>query len=199
MNTTADPLWQQLDERLAAVKQNKSDPALLNQKLADRARLLRARMSGSVSTEANIVLLAFSKGVQRFGIPIDAVLEVQALDHLSPVPRTPPFILGVVHWRGAILALLDIGTLMGVAESGIADVHLAIVIEAAGRRLAVAALEVEDILQVPVSQVRPAPTLVGGIPPEWVIGVCAQDRIVLKMDAIVQDAAGRLGSQEVSA
>jgi len=193
MNTTADPLWQRLDERLAAFQQSRIDPAVLNQKLADRARILRARMAGSVSAEPNVVLLAFSKGGQRFGVPIETVLEVQALDHLSPVPRTPSFILGVIHWRGAILALFDIGAIMGVAETGIADVHVAIVIEAAGRRIAVAALEVEDILQVPASQIGSAPTM-GSVPGEWVVGICAQDRIVLRMDAIVKDAAGRLGN-----
>ena len=154
-----------------------------------------ASTSSGGSAEPNVDLLAFSKGGQRFGLPIETVLEVQALDHLSPVPRTPSFILGVVHWRGTILALFDIGILMGIAESGIADVHVAIVIEAAGQALRRCRAGV-GALQVPVSQVRPA-TLTGGIP-RWVVEHCTQDRIVLKMDAILQDAVGRLGKQTES-
>lgn len=171
--------------RLAAFKDRKLDEAALNEKLAGRARMLRSRMA-SASNEANFTMLGYSKGGLHFGIPIEQVLEVQALDFLTPVPRTPPSIVGVIHWRGVVLTLVDIGRLMQAPETGLADVHVSIILEAAGRRVAVAALEVEDIISVPVSRVRAAPDLAVAFPAEWLRGVC-DDRIILNMDAIVQD------------
>ncbi len=186
-----DDLWSQLRqsmERLAAVGNQKSDPVALAGRLAARAKRLRGRMTSEKSTEVPLVFLAFRKGAQRYGISVNDVLEVQALENFSPVPGTPSFILGVVHWRGAILSLLDLGKLFAIPESGIADVHACVIVEAAGRRIAVVAHVVEEILAVPHHEVKTAPELPGNVPPEWVVGVHDDNRLILRTDVMLQDA-----------
>jgi len=116
------------------------------------------------------------------------VIEVQSLQHLAPVPGIPPFISGVIHWRGDVLALLDLGKLFGIPESGLADIHVCLIVEAAGRRMALVALEIEEILAVPRSEVKPAPELPGNIPPEWLTGVHDDNRLILNLGLILQDA-----------
>ncbi len=96
-----------------------------------------------------LYVLAFTKGRERFGIPLEAVLEVQSLEQFSPVPGAPAFIRGVVHWRGAVLAILDLTILFEVVEPGLSDLHAFIVVEADGKRVAVAASVVEDLVNVP--------------------------------------------------
>jgi purine-binding chemotaxis protein CheW len=105
------------------------------------------------------------------------------------VPKAPPFLPGVAPWRGSILALVDLGRLFGVAETGLADVHRCIVVEAAGRRVAIVAREVEEIHNVPARLIHPAPELPGNIAPEWVLGVYDEDCLVLRIDQILQDPA----------
>lgn len=181
-----DRLREQLD-RLAAGARDRQGPEALAKKLASRAALLRGRAGGSVNVEAPLVFLAFNKGPHRYGIPIDQVLEVQALDHFTPVPRAPPFLPGVIHWRGAILALLDLGRLFGIPESGLSDAHVAVIVEAAGRRIAVVAREVEELLLTPASQISPPPALPGQSDSPWLAGVCDQNRLLVRMDAILRD------------
>ena len=172
-------------EQMNAAESQKKDPAVLAEKLAKRAQILRGRTQQIEPEGIPLVFLAFSKGRERFGLPIDDVLEVQALDQFTPVPRTPPFIPGVIHWRGAILSLLDLGKLFGLPESGIADVHACIVVEAAGQRVALVAGDIDDICSVPRNQVRPVPELPGDIPAEWVLGVHDDNRMILRMDLIL--------------
>lgn len=187
----SDDLWSRLRqsmERLAAAGNQKSDPVALAGRLEARAKRLRGRMTSDQSAEVPLVFLAFHKGPQRFGLPVSEVLEVQALEHFSPVPGTPSFILGVVHWRGAILSLLDLGKLFGIPELGIADVHTCVIVETAGHRIAVVAHVVEEILAVPRSELKSAPDLPGNISPEWVVGVHDDNRLILRTDQILQDA-----------
>ena len=112
-------LWQRVREnidRLNAVGQATTAQARVEEKLAARAKLLRHR-TAAVEPESRRLFLAFHKGSQRYAIPVDEVLEVQALEHFSPVPRAPAFLPGVVHWRGGILTLLDLGKLLEIPES----------------------------------------------------------------------------------
>lgn len=175
-------------EQVKSAELRKKDPAVLAEKLAKRAQVLRGRAIQTGAEGIPLVFLAFGKGRERFGLPIDDVLEVQALDQFTPVPWTPPFIPGVIHWRGAILSLLDLGKLFGLPESGITDVHSCVVVEAAGQRVALLAGDIDDICSVPRSRLKPVPDLPGDIPAEWVLGVHDDNRMILRMDLILQDA-----------
>jgi purine-binding chemotaxis protein CheW len=185
-----NPLWARLREsmeRLQAVGQRTTDADALAQRLAGRAKMLRSRMVTTETGETPLVFLAFSKGRERYGISVDDVLEVQALDHFTPVPKTPSFLPGVIHWRGAILALVDLGRLFGTPEIGLADVHGCVIVEAAGWRVGVVAREIEDVYSIPRSHLQNAPAMPGDVPPEWIVGVHDNQRLILDMAPILQD------------
>ena len=182
-------VWERLREsmeRLNSSRERANDPAALALKLANRAKLLRGRLTSKVE-QPTTPFLTFSSGHERFGVLIGDVVEIQALDHYSPVPKTPPFIVGVIPWRGSILTLIDLGRLFGIPESGLADFQVCIIVEAAGRRIAIVAREVEDILGIPTDQVKPAPDLPGQAPAEWVAGVHDGNRLLLCLERMLQD------------
>ena len=182
-------VWERLREsmdRLDASLQRGSDPAALALKLANRAKLLRGRLA-TKAEQPTTAFLTFNSGHERFGVLVGDVVEIQALDHYSPVPKTPPFIVGVIPWRGAILTLIDLGRLFGIPESGIADYHVCIIVEAAGKRIALVAREVEDILGIPAAEIKPTPDLPGQAPAEWVAGVHDGNRLLLSLERIMQD------------
>jgi purine-binding chemotaxis protein CheW len=151
---------------------------------AARAQQLRHHAGAAEPTSLPLFFLAFTKGRNRYGIPVDCVLEVQALEQYSPIPNAPAAITGVVHWRGAILALLDLSRLFEVAETGISDLHAYVVVEVAGKRLAVAASQVDDILAVPMDRLQTAPALPHKILPEWLIGVHDENQLILQIAEI---------------
>jgi purine-binding chemotaxis protein CheW len=132
--------------------------------------------------------LAFHKGRERYGIPIDNVVEVLALEHCSPVPLAPRFSPGVVLWRGAILSLVDLARLFEIPETGISDVHVCIVAEAAGRRIGIVANDVDDLVTVPVESIARPPELNENIPPEWLLGVHDENRLLLRMETLLLSA-----------
>ncbi len=183
-------LWSRLREsmeRLSVVEQQKADPAALAERLAKRAKMLRKRMDTEGPGGALLTFIAFHKGPQRYGIPIDEVVEVQALEHFSRVPGAPSFVPGVIHWRGAILSLLDLSRLFEIRETGLADLHTCVIVQAAGRRVAIATGEIEELYSVPEIEVKRAPELPGEIPAEWVQGVHDQNRLILRMGQILRD------------
>jgi purine-binding chemotaxis protein CheW len=159
----------------------------LRERLARRTRLLRDRSVAAGPVGPQVEFLGFTKGHERYGVLLEDVVEVQALDQFNAVPGAPAFVRGVVHFRGAILSLLDLGRLFGVAESGLADLHVYIVIEAADKRTAVVASLVEDIFTVARDQLKDAPALPGKVSPEWIAGVHDENRMVVRIDQLLND------------
>lgn len=184
-------LWSRLRERmdeLAAARTGEIAPAALAQKLAARAKALRRRVDAKEGGHGDFcTFVAFNKGRQRYGVLIDDILEIHSLDQYAPVPGAPGFVPGVIHWRGVILTLLDLERLFGVPESGLADLHVCLVVEAADTRVAVVAGEIEDIMGVPADSLKPTPELPGDIPDAWVVGVHDANRLILCMDELLRD------------
>jgi purine-binding chemotaxis protein CheW len=185
----AERLREQFEQIRASLEQ-KGGPQAREKLLADRAKLLRRRAAVAEPTTAPLLFLAFSRGSRRYGIPLESVQEVQALEQFSPVPGAPAGILGVVHWRGAILALLDLSKWFEIAEIGLSDLHAYIVVESAGKRLAIAASQVDDVVAVPVDRLKGAPELPPRIAPEWIVGVHNENQLILKMDEIFKSLQG---------
>ena len=188
-DSSAVLLWERLRasvERLGTIRQQRLAPDALAHRLAQRAKQFRQRQDVEPAG-LPLVFLGFEKGRVRYGIPIEDVVEVGQLEHFSPVPKTPTFIRGAVQWRGAILTLLDLGNLFGIAETGLADLHVCVIVESAGKRIAVGAGQIEEIFSVPREQVKTGPELPGQIPPEWLLGVHDDNRMILRMDVILQD------------
>jgi purine-binding chemotaxis protein CheW len=181
-----DRIRQSLQE-MHAKDRGKVDPEALAGKLADRARMLRGRAGKAEGRGPRISFLAFSHGPHRYGIPLSDVIEVQPLRDYTPVPGAPPFIPGVIHWRGAILSLVDLVRLFGLGESGLVDERACVIVESAGRRIGILAAEVEELHTVGLDQVRPAPDLAAGVPPEWALGIHDENRLILQMEHNLQD------------
>jgi purine-binding chemotaxis protein CheW len=181
------PVWDRLREgleRLHAALGRQSDPESRAKKMMERGRLMRRHAASTAPTGVPLSFLALARGRERYGIPLDYVLEVQALDQFSPIPGAPRSIRGVVHWRGAILALVDLTRLFEVAETGLSDVHAFVVVEASGKRLALAATQVDDIVSISRAQLKTVPELPGKIAAEWVLGVHDDNQLILKIDEI---------------
>ena len=188
-------VWQRLRkqmERIRTAETGRLDPAALAGKLAERARVLRGRIERSEAPGEQLSFLAFNKGGRRYGIAISEIVEVQPFEQYTPVPGAPPFIPGVIHWRGAIISLLDLGQLAGIRESGLVDVRAFVLVESAGRRLGVLAGEVDELYSVPLEELKSPPELAAHVPPEWIVGVHDENRLVLRMDVILRDP--RLGA-----
>ena len=62
---------------------------------------------------------SFRIGEMRLAVPSENVLEVLRAGLLTPLPRTPAFILGVAGHRGEVLPVLDVLRFLGKGEARI--------------------------------------------------------------------------------
>ena len=93
--TIWDRLRSRMDE-MAASSSQEVDPEVLGRKLAARAKFLRRRVEEKRGGDGNVcTFVAFNQRRQRYGIPINEILEIKSLDQFASVPGSPTFIPGV--------------------------------------------------------------------------------------------------------
>ena len=95
------------------LKHFRDDPAAWRI-LEERARGLLTQET--TETELGEEILTFHLGGGSFCIPAHFVREVQQLGDVTPLPGTPPFVVGLINLRGRLLATLDIRPLLDMVQ-----------------------------------------------------------------------------------
>lgn len=122
-------------------------------------------------------VLRLSVGSDTCVAPIDAVHEILEVGALTPLPRTPAFVRGVMNLRGAVVPVIDLGARVGVGPAVVGRRSCIVVMRAAGDEEhgpLVAGLLVDavyEVLDLPADAVEPVPALGMRIPPEFLSGV----------------------------
>ena len=82
---------------------------------ANRALQLKSSIA-AIQTEKEEGVLTVQIGTEYIGIPLELVVDVDALDRfsVSPVPLAPSYILGQTDWRGKVLPILEIGMVLQI-------------------------------------------------------------------------------------
>ena len=112
--------------------------------LEARAQAL-ALQAQAEDTRLSEEILAFRLGDGRYGVSARLIREVQTLGGYTPLPGTPPFVLGLVNLRGRLLAALDIRPLLALPTSPPQPGAMLLIVSASGMDVALLADEVIEI------------------------------------------------------
>lgn len=153
--------------------------------LAERARALARPLERPRDGE-ELRVVAFSIRQEAFGIEASYVREVVRLRHLAVVPGAPLAVRGITTYRGEILAILDIGMVLGRQSGGLADLLWLIVLGNGTPEFGLAADEVGDVAGIRLDQLRPSSEDAASIR-RLTRGIAADARVVLDYAALLAD------------
>ena len=116
--------------------------------------------------------LTFRLGTERFGVSIDAIVEILKYRAATPVPRADPTVHGIVSVRGRMIAVVDGGLRLGLAATTFGPSTRIIVVHDDGEQVGVLVDAVFEVLRLPDSAVAPPPATVSATTEKGVLGVC---------------------------
>ena len=61
-------------------------------------------------------LILFNLGNTLYGIPIEQVSEINRLEEITPLPKAPQFIEGVINLRGNVVPVIDLRKRFGMKQ-----------------------------------------------------------------------------------
>lgn len=108
---------------------------------------------------------------QRYALHLSQVERVVSMVAVSPLPKAPSVVVGVINHRGSVVPVLDLRLRFGFARRafGLTD-HL-LLARTTRRMLALPVDEVLDVNEVPVENIRTPSTLLPGV--GYVTGIVA--------------------------
>jgi purine-binding chemotaxis protein CheW len=71
----------------------------------------------AAATPTKLEVLAFELNGEIYAVDIQEVAEILLARTPTPVPRAPPFVLGVVTLRGSVLPVIELGQRLGLPPS----------------------------------------------------------------------------------
>jgi purine-binding chemotaxis protein CheW len=92
-----------------------------------------------------------------YALPIERVREIVRMRPITPVPRVPPAVRGVISLRGEVVEVLDLGLRLGLPprESGRTS-RIVVLHGDDGSMTGLLVDSVRDVLRIPEDRIRPS-------------------------------------------
>jgi purine-binding chemotaxis protein CheW len=110
-----------------------------------------------------VTCLTFTLGGESFGVDVAQVKEVLDIVPITRVPRSGPYMRGVINLRGMVIPVMDLSDKLGMPRGGGEENPCIIVVEMDqdGEKTAAGLLAdaVQEVVEVQPDQIEPAPAL----------------------------------------
>ncbi|WP_447975552.1 chemotaxis protein CheW [Nitrospira sp. Kam-Ns4a] len=128
---------------------------------------------------------------EEFAVDIRRVQEINRMADITRVPKSPPFLEGVMNLRGRIIPALDLRRRFGLPDAPRTARSRIIVVHAHSRMMGLIVDAVTEVLRIPRHAIEPPPSLGGAIGAEFIQGVGQiNGRLltVLDLDRVLESA-----------
>ncbi len=158
----------------------------IKQILRARAKEL-GRPSDGKTAQESLEVVEFLLADEKYGVESSYVREIYPLKELTPVPCTPPFVLGIINMRGQILSVIDIKKFFDLPEKGLTDLNKVIIIHNESMEFGILADAVVDVRATPKEEIQPPLPTLTGIREEYLIGITRERVIILDAEKLLTD------------
>lgn len=115
--------------------------------------------------------LTFFLENEEYGVEILKVQEIIGRMPITPVPRTPSYIRGVINLRGKIHPLMDLKVKFGMERTEITDETCIIVIKTSTIMMGILVDRVSEVANIAAGEIEDTPSFGAGIDTEYLLGV----------------------------
>ena len=120
--------------------------------------------------------LTFKLGRESYGLPVLGVREIIRLCPITPVPKMPEYIKGVINLRGKVIPILDLRAKFRLSSDSYGERACIIVVQAgvppATLTLMGAIVDaVEEVVQLGEAELEPTPDFGGAPDTDYILGM----------------------------
>lgn len=155
--------------------------------------LVVTKTKGLSAEREDAQYLTFILGGEMFAIGILAIKEIIEFGSVTSVPMMPPFVRGVINVRGAVVPVVDLSARIGRKVSDVTRRSCIVIIEVLNEEndtqdVGVMVDAVSAVLEIPASDIEPAPSFGSKIRVDFISGMAKIDNkfvIVLNVDRVL--------------
>ncbi len=106
---------------------------------------------------ATIDLVEFELGGEHYALDIQLAREIVEMMPITPIPRAPPYLSGIINLRGEITTIIHLASLLGIqGQDRQANQKIIVLMSefARGANVGVIVDDVHSVIQVPESDIE---------------------------------------------
>ncbi len=117
-------------------------------------------------------LVTFRLAEEEFGVDILKVQEINRMVDITPVPRMPPYVEGVINLRGKVIPVINLRRRFGMPEKEHDTGTRVVVVDLEGVTFGLLVDSVSEVLRMSSDTVEPPPPVMdGGMDSEYISAV----------------------------
>lgn len=135
----------------------------------------------------DIQVACLRMGDGLYAVDIMRIKEIIRLPKLSPLPRSLPFVEGVVNLRGSVIPVVDLRKRFGLPPAESLESARLLILSVAGQPLGLIVDEVTEMITVSVRDLKPPPRGVRIVGSEYMVGLALVQEVpvmLLNIDAL---------------
>ncbi|MBI4249302.1 MAG: chemotaxis protein CheW, partial [Elusimicrobia bacterium] len=182
--------WEQIKRRLAEAEKNLAASLEFDERrkkdlLQRRAEYFAARRDAPTGAEETRSVMVFLLGNERYAVELQRLRQVISPDNLTPVPGSPPGMLGVMNFGGEVGTIWSLAHLLNLpkAESG-AERH--VIVPRAGFDAGFLVDYVEERREIDAGETLSADEMEGTLPSRFLKSLTRDKIHLLDMEAILE-------------
>ena len=115
--------------------------------------------------------LTFRIADDGYGIEILYVTEIIGVQKITEVPNTPDYVLGIINLRGTVIPVMDVRLRLSMDQKDFDDLTCIIVVNMEDTIVGLLVDEVQDVSEIPESQMEPPPRVSKGEASRFMQGI----------------------------
>ncbi len=146
----------------------------------------------TVAADETIQFVSFQVGTEMYGVEINSITEIVRPHRITPLPRMPEFIEGVINLRGTIIPIIDLRKRFALAMVHDDPRKMRMMImrgavrgtTGTGRELLGLVVDsVNEVLHVAKKDIEPPPGVATGASADFITGMGKMaDRLIIILD-----------------
>jgi len=115
--------------------------------------------------------VGFRIGEELYGVGIEAIQEIDRMHSITKLPKSLPFIEGVINLRGAIIPVVDMAKRFAMPPVEVGRKTRIIITRISGQTVGLIVEQVTEVVQLGEKAVEPAPAMAFALDQKYVEGV----------------------------
>jgi purine-binding chemotaxis protein CheW len=138
--------------------------------------------------------LTFQLMNEQYGVAIETVREINQFGEITPVPRTPNYVKGVMNLRGKIIPVVNLRIKFGMDSQDTTRDTCIIVIDTAIGQVGMIVDSVKEVVDLQENQIEPSPVLGNEHAMSFVRGMGKVDnKVVILVDIVSAFSPEQMG------
>ena len=135
-------------------------------------------------------IIAFRLHEQEFCVKTTTIREIRGWAPVTPMPHTPPYVLGLINLRGAVIPVIDMACRLGMKMTEPSERSAIIVTDIAGKLVGLLVEQVSDMMTIKSEALLPAPEIIPEAQRAFCRGIVALEKSMvcfLNLDTVIAD------------